>query len=193
MITQRQFCFLIFFKFIILYESFRVRWKTKVLQLFCCLFDFVFLKQVLIITVLLLLVPLVTAWTQSTTRSNCCRFSKMSTIKAVYMNLLSIQSIKMLFYIYYGWVIVYIYFDTFLLKTVHMLISLFFLWTLRPDRTEVLSEGLQEAEKRIDQIKVTCESTAKKVQACLQGQGKDGVSIDKRIVSPIIHPACLGE
>lgn len=53
----------------------------------------------------------------------------------------------------------------------------------RPDRTEVLSEGLQEAEKRIDQIKLTCESTAKKVQACLQGQGKDGVSIDKRIVS----------
>lgn len=56
----------------------------------------------------------------------------------------------------------------------------------RPDRTEVLSEGLQEAEKRIDQIKATCETTAKKIQACLQGQGKDGVSIDKRIVSGVI-------
>lgn len=143
---------------------------------------------------MLLLVPLVTAWTQSTTRSNCCRFSKMSTIKAVYMNLLSIQSIKMLFYIYYGWVIVYIFIlILFSWKLCTCSSHCFFLWTLRPDRTEVLSEGLQEAEKRIDQIKVTCESTAKKVQACLQGQGKDGVSIDKRIVSPIIHSACLGE
>ncbi|OXA56198.1 Rho GTPase-activating protein 44 [Folsomia candida] len=50
----------------------------------------------------------------------------------------------------------------------------------RPDRTEVLTESLQEAEKRIDQIKVTCETVAKKVHDCLQGRGKDA-GIDKRI------------
>lgn len=51
----------------------------------------------------------------------------------------------------------------------------------RPDRTEVLTESLQEAERRIDQIKATCESLAKKVHDCLQVKGKDAV-IEKRIV-----------
>lgn len=65
-----------------------------------------------------------------------------------------------------------------LIVNLHNSVSL----TPRPDRTEVLTESLQEAEKRIDQIKVTCETVAKKVHDCLQGRGKDA-GIDKRIVS----------
>jgi hypothetical protein len=53
----------------------------------------------------------------------------------------------------------------------------------RPDRTEVLSEDLLEAERHIELIKQTVETTAKKVSGCVQGQAKEGAPIEKRIVS----------
>ncbi|CAG7837854.1 unnamed protein product [Allacma fusca] len=55
---------------------------------------------------------------------------------------------------------------------------------IRPDRTEVLSEDLLAAEKRIELIKKICDNTAKKVAGGLLGSSKDGQQgkdVEKRI------------
>uniref|UniRef100_T1IH04 Rho-GAP domain-containing protein n=1 Tax=Strigamia maritima TaxID=126957 RepID=T1IH04_STRMM len=51
----------------------------------------------------------------------------------------------------------------------------------RAEKTEVLSEDLINVEKKVDLIKLTCDKVSKKLQACLQGQGTDGVALDKRL------------
>ncbi|XP_056017706.1 rho GTPase-activating protein 44-like isoform X8 [Ostrea edulis] len=46
------------------------------------------------------------------------------------------------------------------------------------EKSEVLSEDLQTVEKRVDLVKTVCQSTAKKIAGCLQGQGSD---MEKRL------------
>ncbi|XP_061175327.1 rho GTPase-activating protein 17-like isoform X2 [Saccostrea echinata] len=41
------------------------------------------------------------------------------------------------------------------------------------EKSEVLSEDLQTVEKRVELVKSVCQSTAKKIAGCLQGQGTD--------------------
>ncbi|XP_056017705.1 rho GTPase-activating protein 44-like isoform X7 [Ostrea edulis] len=48
----------------------------------------------------------------------------------------------------------------------------------RAEKSEVLSEDLQTVEKRVDLVKTVCQSTAKKIAGCLQGQGSD---MEKRL------------
>ncbi|XP_062589781.1 rho GTPase-activating protein 17-like isoform X6 [Saccostrea cucullata] len=43
----------------------------------------------------------------------------------------------------------------------------------RAEKSEVLSEDLQTVEKRVELVKSVCQSTAKKISGCLQGQGTD--------------------
>ncbi|XP_061175332.1 rho GTPase-activating protein 17-like isoform X6 [Saccostrea echinata] len=43
----------------------------------------------------------------------------------------------------------------------------------RAEKSEVLSEDLQTVEKRVELVKSVCQSTAKKIAGCLQGQGTD--------------------
>ncbi|XP_016141025.1 rho GTPase-activating protein 44-like [Sinocyclocheilus grahami] len=50
----------------------------------------------------------------------------------------------------------------------------------RAEKTEVLSEDLQQVEKRLELVKQVSHSTHKKLTACLQGQ--QGVDVDKRSV-----------
>ncbi|XP_067118575.1 rho GTPase-activating protein 44-like isoform X2 [Centruroides vittatus] len=49
---------------------------------------------------------------------------------------------------------------------------------LRAEKTEVLNEDLINAEKRVDQIKQTCQSIGKKMAACL---GTETVSVEKKL------------
>jgi hypothetical protein len=49
----------------------------------------------------------------------------------------------------------------------------------RAEKSEVLSEDLQTVEKRVELVKTVCQSTAKKIGGCLQGQGSD---LEKRLV-----------
>lgn len=49
---------------------------------------------------------------------------------------------------------------------------------LRAEKTEVLNEDLINAEKRVDQIKQTCQSIGKKMIACL---GSETMSVEKRL------------
>lgn len=53
----------------------------------------------------------------------------------------------------------------------------------RGDKSEVLTEDLISAEKRVDLIKQTCANTEKKITSCLQtaGSGVDSLSIEKRL------------
>ncbi|XP_061887859.1 rho GTPase-activating protein 44-like isoform X1 [Entelurus aequoreus] len=50
----------------------------------------------------------------------------------------------------------------------------------RAEKTEVLSEDLLQAEKRLDLVKQVCHSTHKRLAACLQSQ--QGVDLDKKSV-----------
>ncbi|GLH02895.1 Rho GTPase-activating protein 17 [Gryllus bimaculatus] len=48
----------------------------------------------------------------------------------------------------------------------------------RADKTEVLSDDLQEADRRVDCIRIACQNTSKKLAGCISGQGQER---DKRV------------
>lgn len=51
----------------------------------------------------------------------------------------------------------------------------------RAGKTEVLSDDLQAADKRVDFIRVACQSTGKKLAGSLLGQGQDASAREKRL------------
>lgn len=61
----------------------------------------------------------------------------------------------------------------------------------RAGKTEVLSDDLQAADKRVEFIRLACQNTSKKLSGSLQTQGQDTNAREKRLVSPAIafsHP-----
>lgn len=50
----------------------------------------------------------------------------------------------------------------------------------RAEKTEVLNDDLANKEKRIEVLRQVCLNTSKRLQACIQGQGTDGASLEKR-------------
>ncbi|XP_046408846.1 rho GTPase-activating protein 44-like isoform X1 [Ischnura elegans] len=51
----------------------------------------------------------------------------------------------------------------------------------RAGKTEVLSDDLQDADKRVEFIRIACQNTTKKLSATLLGQGVDGTAKEKRL------------
>lgn len=56
----------------------------------------------------------------------------------------------------------------------------------RAGKTEVLSDDLQAADKRVEFIRLACQNTSKKLSGSLQTQGQDTNAREKRLVSPNI-------
>lgn len=53
----------------------------------------------------------------------------------------------------------------------------------RAGKTEVLSDDLQAADKRVEFIRLACQNAAKKLSSSLQTQGQDITAREKRLVS----------
>ncbi|XP_013779944.1 rho GTPase-activating protein 44-like [Limulus polyphemus] len=66
---------------------------------------------------------------------------------------------------------------------------------LRAERTEVLTEDLVSAEKRVELIKHSCQNTAKKTAACLQTGGTDVSVPEKRMkkLREVVLSQCMYE
>ena len=60
------------------------------------------------------------------------------------------------------------------------LTKFFFFYYFRAEKSEVLSVDLLSVEKRVDQVRAVCTSTAKKLAMSIQGSGTD---MEKRLVS----------
>lgn len=60
------------------------------------------------------------------------------------------------------------------------MITFFFFFFYRAERSEVLSEDLLSVEKRVEQVRSACMNTAKKLDLSMQGSGTD---FEKRLVS----------
>ncbi|XP_076309682.1 rho GTPase-activating protein 44-like [Tachypleus tridentatus] len=66
---------------------------------------------------------------------------------------------------------------------------------LRAEKTEVLTEDLVSAEKRVELVKQSCQNTAKKVAGCLQSGGTDVSGPEKRLkkLREIVLSQCMAE
>lgn len=61
----------------------------------------------------------------------------------------------------------------------------------RAEKSDVLTEDMVVAEKRVELIRQACQNTTKKVALCLQGIGLDHATLEKRQVRSSFIPYYL--